>query len=94
VRDYHDAFIDENEQRRDGPTAPAILAIISKYTGESTEALEAGIAYFDPQARLDVADVLHQIAWYKAQNLLKGEIDGTVLVDRRYVVPLDKSASR
>ncbi|HXQ53296.1 MAG TPA: ABC transporter substrate-binding protein [Stellaceae bacterium] len=88
VAEYHDAFIGPDERRLDGPTSPDVLAIVAKYMGETPEKAHQAIAYYDREARLDVKDVLHQIAWYKAQGLVKGEVDGATLIDRRYVVPL------
>lgn len=83
---YHDAFTGEGEVRRDGPTAPEILAIIAKYTGQLAEQVKETISYYDREGGLDVKDVLHQIAWYKSQNLLKGEINGDLLIDKRYAI--------
>ena len=88
MREYHDAFVGPDERRQDQPTADAILAIVGKYVGVPADELRRAIPYYDPAARLDVADVLHQVAWFEAQNLLKGEIDGAALIDRRYVMPL------
>jgi NitT/TauT family transport system substrate-binding protein len=88
VMEFHDAFVGPDERRRDGPTAPEVLAIVGKYVGESVEKVRLAIPYYDREARLDVKDVLHQIAWYKAQGMLKGELDGATLIDARYVVPL------
>jgi NitT/TauT family transport system substrate-binding protein len=88
ARDYHDAFTGLDGKRKDGAAAPEIEAIISKYTGEPVERIKLGIAYIDEEARLDVKDVFHQIAWYKSQGMVKGEIDGDQVVDKRYVVPL------
>jgi NitT/TauT family transport system substrate-binding protein len=88
ARDYHDAFTGPDEKRRDGPTAPAILDIIAKYTGRPAGQVKLTITYNDPAGRLDVADVLHQIAWYKAQGMVKSEVDGEALIDKRYVVTL------
>lgn len=90
VRDFHAAFTGADEHRSDGPTAPAILAILAKYIGEPIEAARAAIPYYDGEARLDRADILHQIAWHRAQNLLKGAIDGDALIDRRYAIDLPK----
>ena len=50
--------------------------------------LEPAIGYNDREARLDVKDVLHQIAWYKAQGLSKRDVDTDLLIDKRYVIPL------
>ncbi|HWE76328.1 MAG TPA: ABC transporter substrate-binding protein, partial [Stellaceae bacterium] len=83
---YHDAFTAADETRRDGPTAPDILDIIAKYTGQSAAQVNETISYYDREGALDVKDVLHQIAWYKAQNLLKGDINGDALIDKRYVI--------
>jgi hypothetical protein len=47
------------------------------------------ITYADPEARLDVKDVLRQIAWYRAQGLIKGNVDGNTLIDKRYARALD-----
>ncbi len=88
ARDYHDAFTGADGRRSDGATAPAILAILAKYTGQPVENVKLSITYNDAEARLDVADVLHQIAWYKAHGMVKGDVDGNVLIDQRYVVPL------
>jgi len=88
ARDYHDAFTGAGETRHDGPTAPAILALIAKFTGQPAERIATGISYVDAQARLDVRDVLHQIAWYKSQGMVKGEVDGDQIIDKRYVIPL------
>jgi NitT/TauT family transport system substrate-binding protein len=88
ARDYHDAFTGPDEKRRDGPTAPAVLALLGKYVGQSPAELELGVGYYDAEVRLDVKDVLHQIDWYQAQGLVKGKVDGNTLIDTRYVVPL------
>lgn len=88
VHDYHDAFTGPDERRKDMPTAPKVLAVLSKYVGQSPEQLSRAVPYIDREGRLDFKDVLHQIAWYKSQGMLKPEIDADSIIDKRYAVPL------
>lgn len=88
ARDYHAAFSGPDEKRADGRTAGAMREIIAKYTGQPPDALRDGISYVDPDARLDVADILRQIAWYKSQNMLKLDGTGEDIIDKRYARPL------
>jgi NitT/TauT family transport system substrate-binding protein len=92
VRDYHDAFITADGKRKDGPTSSAVLAILAKNFDQPREKIASEISYFDPEAGLDVKDVLRQVAWYKAQGMLKPTVDGEAIIDRRYVVPLASDA--
>ena len=64
------------------------MAIVSKYTGQPSEEIISAIPYVDAEARLDVKDVLQQIAWYKSQGMVKGDVNGAEIIDTRYVVPL------
>lgn len=93
TRDYHDAFTGPDGRRHDEASAPEILAIIAKYTGRPIAEIDESIGYIDLQAAIDVADVARQVAWYKAQNLVKGEMTGDQLVDTRYAIALTPSAS-
>jgi NitT/TauT family transport system substrate-binding protein len=86
--DYHNAFIGPDEKRRDGPDAAAILEIIAKYVGQTPEQLRAGISYIDAGATLDVNDILRQLAWFQAQGMVKPNVRGDQVYDKRYVVPL------
>ena len=86
--DYHNAFVGPDEKRRDGPDAAAILDIIAKYVGQSPEQLRAGISYIDAQATLDVKDIQRQLAWFKAQGMVKPEVRDDQVYDKRYVIPL------
>jgi NitT/TauT family transport system substrate-binding protein len=88
TRAYHDAFIGPDDKPRMGPTAPEMLAIIAKYTQQPVDQIKNGLAYVDADARLDVKDVLRQIAWYKEEGMIKGEVDGDKIIDKRYVVAL------
>ena len=88
AHDYHDAFAGPDEARRDGPTAPAILDILHKYTGQEIAAIDQAIPWVDAEARLDVGDIKHQIDWFRGQGLLKGEVAADALIDRRYVTAL------
>ena len=88
AQDYHDAFIGPDERPKDGPAAAETIAIIGKYVSQPPEAVKLGIAYVDPSLRVNVADLMRQIAWYKAQGMVKAEADGETIVDKRYVVPL------
>ncbi len=87
-RDYYEAFTAADGTRKDGPTAPAILAMIAKYTGQSAEQVRLGLPYMDPEARLDVKDILRQVEWYRSQGMLKAAVDRDQLIDKRYVVAL------
>ena len=88
LRDYHDAFTGPGEVRQDGPTAPEILSIISKYTGESPAQIELGIAYAPANGGLDTKNIAQQIDWFRAQGMLKNAVDPEAVVDRRYVIEL------
>lgn len=88
ARDYHDAFANRAETRADGPTAPAVLAIMAKYLDVTPQALDALIPYVDPQLGLDVKDMARQMDWYRSQGMVKGDITVDKLVDKRYGVPL------
>lgn len=88
VKDYCDAFIGPDQKLRFGPTAPEILAIIAKYTGQKEADIKLGITYLDPQARIDVKDIEHQIAWFHAQGMVKGDFDANAVIDRRYAIAL------
>jgi NitT/TauT family transport system substrate-binding protein len=86
--EYDNAFADANKQRHDGPTAGEIYAIMGKYLNQTVDQMKFAIGYADPQLRLDVKDVERQIAWYRAQGMVKGDVDIDQVVDRRYAIPL------
>ena len=90
-RDYHDAFTAPDGMRRDGPDAPAVMAIIADYLSQSPAQIAPALAYVDGQGRIDVSDVLRQIAWYRAHGFLKNAVDGDALIDKRFVVPMSLS---
>lgn len=86
--DYYDAFIDADGKRRDGAGAAEALAIMSKYLQQPVEQLLPAIAYVDPDGRLDVKDVLHQVEWFRSQGLIKGNFDARSVIDERSIIPL------
>jgi NitT/TauT family transport system substrate-binding protein len=88
ARDYHDAFADADGRRADGASAGAVLAILAKYTGQAPAQLRRALSYVDGGARLDVKDVLHQVAWFRDQGMLKSKFDPATIIDGRYVTPL------
>ena len=88
THDYHAAFTGADGKLRFGATADEIAAIIAKGAGQKDEDIRLGITYLDAEGRIDVKDILHQIAWYKAQGMIKGEVDGAAIIDKRYAVPL------
>jgi NitT/TauT family transport system substrate-binding protein len=88
-RDYYAAFTSPDGKRHDGPSAPEILAILSKHLNQPAAQLDEGISYDDPDAKIDVKDVLHQIKWFKEQKMLPATADGAAMIDKRYAVPLD-----
>lgn len=87
-QDYADAFIGADGSLKFGPTSGAVLDVLAKHLQQSPEQVKLGLLYMDAKGRLDVADILRQIAWYKLQGMLKNDIDGNGIIDSRYVVPL------
>jgi NitT/TauT family transport system substrate-binding protein len=84
MHDYHDAFATSDDKRKDGPDAPAVLKILSDFAGVPEKAIEDAAPYVDRDARVNVGDVAHQIAWYSSQGLLKGKVRAEDIVDTRY----------
>lgn len=87
ARTYHDALTPDGK-RGDGPDAADMLAIIARDAGQSVEDAKVSYPYCDPEARLDVADVIRQAAWYKEQGMVKDSDNFAAMIDRRYVLPL------
>lgn len=88
TRAYHDAFADPDGRRKDGPTAPEMLAIIARYLDQPVDLVKLGLPYVDAEERLDVKDVQHQIDWYRSQTLMKVDVTADDLIDKRYAVAL------
>jgi NitT/TauT family transport system substrate-binding protein len=88
ARLYHDAVTGPDERQHNTPRTDEVIAIIAKTIGQKPEEVAQAIAYADPDERLDVKDVLHQIEWYRAQGMIKGDLDTEAVIDKRYVIPL------
>jgi NitT/TauT family transport system substrate-binding protein len=86
LRDFHDAFADESDHRRDGPLAATILPVMAAFTRVSAEEFDRATPFSDPQGRLDPIDIDQQIAWYKGQGLLKAEVKAGDIVDPHYAI--------
>jgi NitT/TauT family transport system substrate-binding protein len=93
AHEYHDAFTGPGGSRADQANADAVAAVIGKYTGLSPQQVKAGIGYDDPDARLDYKDILHQVAWFREQGLVKGEFEPQSVIDQRYAKPLPEPHS-
>jgi NitT/TauT family transport system substrate-binding protein len=80
---YHAAFTGPDGHETEGHGAAALIDIMGKYLGQKPEEVRLGIGYVDADLRLDVKDVLHQVAWFKSEGMLKGEFDAGQLTRAR-----------
>ncbi len=87
----YDAFVGPGGTRKDGPIAPEIVGIVQKYVHLSPEQIEANIGYNDPDLRIDMKDVQHQLDWFHAQGMLKESVKAGDIVDSRFAVALPGS---
>jgi NitT/TauT family transport system substrate-binding protein len=87
AQDFHDAFLTKSAEGRpvEGADAAAYLAIFAKYTGQPIDQLRLGIPYIDPQGRLLVRDIHHQVAWYQAQGLVDKSVDAATVLDLSFI---------
>lgn len=84
LTDYHNAFTAPDGARKDQATAPQVIAIMAKHLDEPPDEVSRAIPFVDPDARLDFADMQHQLAWFTEQNMLKGDVKLDHVVDRRF----------
>jgi NitT/TauT family transport system substrate-binding protein len=87
-RDYHDAFASKDNKREDGPATPAMLELLSKFTGIPGALIDRATPYIDADGRVVMADLAHQIAWYKSQNMMKADLRPEDFVDKRYAIAM------
>ncbi len=67
----------------------AAIEAITKYvfTGDpqAPQKIRAGIGWYDEGGALDVADVKSQLAWFQAQDMVKGPIDAAEIIDTGFL---------
>ena len=89
--DYAAALLrkDRSSKRISDIKSKEAATTIARYVypdrGDAAATVELGAYYIDPQARLDVADVARQIAWYKSQGLIDKAVDTRTVVDASFV---------
>ncbi len=85
-KDYHDAFAGRDNTRQNNATTPAMLDLLSKFTGIPGPLIDRAVPYIDGEGRVVMSDLAHQIEWYRAQRLMKAELDPKTIVDTRYAI--------
>jgi NitT/TauT family transport system substrate-binding protein len=83
----HDSYSKRVLDARARDAAGAIgLYLFPGREASKTEPAVASAAYFmDADARLDLADLERQLAWYKAQGLIDKSIDAHKMVDLTFI---------
>jgi NitT/TauT family transport system substrate-binding protein len=87
ARYYYDQLLAKDASGKvvGGPERAAALATIAKYIDETPEQAAKSIAFIDPEGRLLVGDVYHQVAWYQTQGLLDQGIDAKSFLDLSFI---------
>ncbi|HUB96799.1 MAG TPA: ABC transporter substrate-binding protein [Stellaceae bacterium] len=88
ARLYHDAVADNDEKRRDGPHFKEVVASVAQFGHLTPEQALGVLPWIDRDARVDIADVKRQIAWYRSQGMIKGDVDLDAFLDRRFAEAL------
>jgi NitT/TauT family transport system substrate-binding protein len=88
IADYRVAFIGPDERPKEGETAPDVYSLLSKRLGQPLNIIKLGVAYMPRDGQVDIQDVLRQIDWYKAHSFVKPDVDGSKIIDTRYVIPM------
>jgi hypothetical protein len=60
-----------------------VMGIAAKNLDQPLAQIKLGIPFFDPQGRLVEQDFVELAAWYKAQGMIKGDIDVHAMIDQR-----------
>jgi NitT/TauT family transport system substrate-binding protein len=90
-KDYHDAFAGKDNKRQDNAQTPAMLELLSKFTGIPAPLIDRAVPYIDGEGRVVMSDLAHQIAWYRSQRLMKAALDPKTIVDTRYAILMPES---
>lgn len=91
--DYYAAFLQRDASGAivTTPTTDETAALIARsvYPGEPAETavpkVKASAFFVDPQARLDVADLVRQVEWCKQQGLVDAAVDAKAMLDLSFV---------
>ncbi len=63
-----------------------MLELLSKFTGIPAPLIDRAVPYLDGEGRVVMADLAHQIRWYKSQRLMKADLEPEDFVDKRYAL--------
>jgi NitT/TauT family transport system substrate-binding protein len=91
VADYRAAFLRFDTEKKPiyDATTDAAIAVLEKYvfTGDpnAAEKIKTGIGWYDEGGALDVGDVRAQLAWFRQQGLVKGDIDPADIIDTSFL---------
>jgi NitT/TauT family transport system substrate-binding protein len=92
-------FYDAVLARRDGkpaagPAYEEIVALTARYTGAPADVVRVGFPYQDRDARLDVADIGRQLAWYHRAGMVTAPLQPRDLVDGSFLEEALRSLPR
>lgn len=84
---YHDVLLSavKNGVAQVTPKTKPLLEIIASYTHHTINQIKVGLPYVDPDGKLDVADVAHQIAWYQAHGFVTKGFGVDQVIDKQFV---------
>lgn len=88
-REYHDvilAAVAGGKAPINDKTRP-LLEIIAKYTNLPLEQVVGNCAYIDPEGRLDVKNVAHQIAWLQGEGFVDKGVTVDAIIAKDFVKP-------
>jgi NitT/TauT family transport system substrate-binding protein len=88
-REYHDvilAAVTDGKAPINAATRP-LLEIIAKYTNLPVEQVVGNCAYVDPDGKLDVINVAHQIGWLQQQGFVDKGVTADAIIAKAYVKP-------
>ncbi len=88
TRDYYNAFTDAQGKRKDGPTAPATLALIAKWVHQPASRVKLGLPYIDREGRIDMAAIQDQINWYHSIGAIKPKVLASNVVAKRFAMEI------
>jgi len=81
---WNRAFMDANGDRQDQPEAQHMIGIVAGTLNLPPESIAKGIGYFDPEARLKLADLQDLLDWLHQKGMIKTKMDARSLIDSRF----------